>query len=46
MAEYDFEYDLVDELSEDEKNNIYNFITGTNSAGESLISTALNFNIK
>ena len=30
------------ELSEDEKNNIYNFITGTNSAGESLISTALN----
>ena len=30
------------QLSEDEKNNIYNFITGTNSAGEPLISTALN----
>ena len=30
------------QLSEDEKNNIYDFITGTNSAGEPLISTALN----
>ena len=30
------------QLSDDEKNNIYNFITGTNAAGDPLISTALN----
>lgn len=30
------------QLSDEEKNNIYNFITGTNAAGERLISNALN----